>query len=543
MSRSDQYPEVRDIADAVCSGIATEDQIARLEGHLKGNFEAQRFYYDYLNMHMQLQSPAELNMEFVYRRISEEVIVRPATPPPPDGINSTLVYERNREPDSRKSRKVMLFGLLVLVCLLASLLWLLADRSATPYVARVLQGNLALFGQQGDIDGSALMAGDYLAEQGASIQLVDGDTLHLAPGSVIKLFNRNEIKLKQGKLTVESIPGHNTIVHGRRFIVQSNGSGLTFDLTHRAPRITSGENSLLIPSRWRPSHFWSFNGQSDRVVDSAGSAYGLPASGAKRVDGLVGRGAFAFDNSASARIEVGSGGGTVPGTGSFAVTDGVTIEALIRPQYSGEPMEIDEIFRKDHGDDELRMLLSFQNDKGKDFLMPKGDVNESLSFGLFILGQGYHELKLPLDGQDGRPSLADLKDGNFHHVVATYSVQSGLKAIYIDGQKQASHQYPAGSKMLSGGPGTAAIGNNPAEPRWQKEAFSGIIDEVAFYDFALPEFALAQHLKNVLSGLNYYGLPANDKPLPDYPKFPLPSNTTFELDHLTGLPARIISKP
>ena len=144
-----------------------------------------------------------------------------------------------------------------------------------------------------------------------------------------------------------------------------------------------------------------------------GWAYGIPAAGATKIKGLIGY-AVNFDNSANARIELGSGGGTGPGTGSFAVSDGVTIEALIRPEYSGDFGDIDEIFRKDRGDKALRMLLSFQHDQGKNYLKPEGDVKESLSFGLFILGQGYHELKLPLDGKNGRPTLAALKDGNYH---------------------------------------------------------------------------------------------------------------------------------
>ncbi|WP_420933467.1 LamG-like jellyroll fold domain-containing protein [Alteromonas sp. A081] len=173
------------------------------------------------------------------------------------------------------------------------------------------------------------------------------------------------------------------------------------------------------------------------------------------------------------------------------MTDGVTIEALIRPEYSGKFKEIDVIFRKDKGDNELRMLLSFQHDQGKNYLLPEGQFNESLSLGLYIVGQGYHELKQPLDGLEGRPTLAQLQQGDFHHIVASYNVPTGLKAIYINGELLASYQYLPGSKILSGGPGQASIGNNPAESRWLMEAFSGIIDEVAFYDFALPSLSIS----------------------------------------------------
>ncbi|CAI3970631.1 hypothetical protein EZ55_04220 (plasmid) [Alteromonas macleodii] len=89
---------------------------------------------------------------------------------------------------------------------------------------------------------------------------------------------------------------------------------------------------------------------------------------------------------------------------------------------------IDEIFRKDQSDKENRILLSFQNDRGKSILRPAGDYKESLSFRLYIVGQGNHELKLPLDGKSGRPTL---KGGKPHNIAETYNVKTGLEAIFI----------------------------------------------------------------------------------------------------------------
>ncbi len=106
---------------------------------------------------------------------------------------------------------------------------------------------------------------------------------------------------------------------------------------------------------------------------------------------------------------------------------------------------IDEIFRKDQSDKENRILLSFQNDRGKSILRPAGDYKESLSFRLYIVVQGSHELKLPLDGKSGRP----------HNIAETYNVKTGLEAIFIDGEMLVSYQYPAGSKVLSSGTGGA----------------------------------------------------------------------------------------
>ncbi|WP_016957785.1 LamG domain-containing protein [Catenovulum agarivorans] len=542
MSTSDKFPEVRDIADAVCSDCATNEQLVQLETLLTGNYEAQEFYYDYLSMHMQLKSPADNNMEFIYRRISEEFVVRPKDTPPPNHGNNTFDHEQEDPDYFRIKKRVIFFGLLVIISIIVSIWWY-ATRSATSHIAQVIDGVVIPMGRHADMQGDYLFTGDYRIEQDATLEMTDGRLLHLTKDSIIKLFNHDEIRLKLGKITIE--PGENKklILHAKKGILHPNGNGLIFDLTHSAPRLTTGENTGITPLRWRPKHYWGFNDKGDRVFDSAGNAHGIPATGAKRIKGLVGQGAFMFDNSENARIELGSGGGTAPGTGTFAVNDGVTIEALIKPNYSGKFGEIDEIFRKDHGDKDLRITLSFQNDRGKSFLRPNGEYQQSLSFGLFILGQGYHELKLPLDGKEGRPSLTDLTDGNFHHVVATYNVQTGLKAMYINGKRLASYQYPVGSKILSGGPGLAAIGNNPAKERWHKEAFAGVIDEVAFYDYALPEFMVNQHLEYYQQGKNLIGLPPSDQALPPRPRLTLPKNTTFELDFVTGLPSHIIHNP
>ncbi|MDU0352550.1 hypothetical protein RS130_00290 [Paraglaciecola aquimarina] len=88
--------------------------------------------------------------------------------------------------------------------------------------------------------------------------------------------------------------------------------------------------------------------------------------------------------------------------------------------------------------------------------------------------------------------------------------------------------------------GQASIGNNPAESRWLMEAFSGIIDEVAFYDFALPSLSINQHLQNAQKGQNYFSLPPSADPLPKAIKLSLPMHSAIELDKLTGLPSQHI---
>ncbi|MDQ9093911.1 LamG-like jellyroll fold domain-containing protein [Pseudoalteromonas haloplanktis] len=563
MKRSEKFAAIREIADEIGTKTATPEQQKKLSQLLKGNLEAQQFFYDYMSMHAQLLSGADSNLEFSYKRkaetaITEEFVIRRKDNA--DIINdinidasklqqktvsplNTLADLSNAQPQKTSNKLLKFWIILTALTFLLFLVWQSFNQNTLPVIAEIEQGKISIIGQ-GRIENSQLFSGEYQVEQDAGLILASGDKLRLTAHTHIKFFNHNEILLTQGKLIIEPVSNNNIILHGPNFTLHSNGGSLTIDLTqaHLNPIIQSSDNTLLIPSRWQPKHFWSFDSQSDRAIDSAGGATGIPSTGTLRTKGLVGQGAFIFDNSANARIDVGSGGGTAPATGSFSVTDGVTIEALIRPEYSGKFKEIDVIFRKDKGDNELRMLLSFQHDQGKNYLRPEGQFNESLSFGLYIVGQGYHELKLPLDGLKGRPTLAQLKQGHFHHVVASYNVSTGLKAIYINGERLASYQYPPGSKILSGGPGQASIGNNPAESRWAVEAFSGIIDEVAFYDFALPSMSINQHFKNALKGHNYFSLLQSADPLPKTTQLPLPMRSTLELDRLTGLPLQLTSQ-
>ena len=553
MSRTDKFKEICDIADSICDENVTPEQVHRLETLLADNEEAQRFYSEYIGMHVHMASSIEPNMEVIRRRMQvEEVIVRPVgsgqeqqniAPDFPQVTPSfstqdpTIAALPNTE-QKNKAITPLLWGVLFVCLVLVISLIFLLNRSPNDHIAELISGRLSSQ-NVGQVQSGYLDVGDYTAEKMSILKLFADEQVELAKHAKLTLVNRTEIELHQGSLSIKEAQGTNLKIKGPNFMLYSEGAELTVNLDHVKAEITSGKDTILMPKRWRPKHYWSFDSNSDRALDLAGNAHGVVEKGAKRVQGLLGNGAFEFDNGINARLNVGSGGGTAPATGSFAVVDGVTIEALIKPEYSGKLGELDEIFRKDQTDQSLRMLLSFQHDKGKYYLKPEGDVAESLSFGLYLVGQGYNELKLPLDGKNGRPSLAQLKDGKAHHVVATYNVSSGLKAIFIDGKMHAHYQYPAGSKMLSGGSGMANIGNSPNALAHEREAYHGVIDEVAFYDFALPEFMIEQHYRYIQQGLNYFGVKPNANNLPDTLALPLPNYQTFIIDPLTGLPAAI----
>ncbi|MGY0314120.1 LamG-like jellyroll fold domain-containing protein (plasmid) [Alteromonas macleodii] len=542
MNRSERFSEVRAIADDICAGTITPVQLQKLEALLSNDEQAQRFYIDYVEFHVQLKSDAVPDLEIVRRKtFVDEVIVRPmhVSNLPLQSHPHEAIFKKST---ARKNRKFYLLGLLTVLCMLmAHLITQDTLLPNDPFIGTIVSGDLLIDGN-GNVKNNLVYPGIYKTERPVELELRSGDSVRLSANSHFKLFNLTEVEMKSGEIIVISHSSNNITISTDAFDIETHSGKLTANIESDTSTVSTDINARIIPKAWRPKHFWNFDDAGDRVMDFAGHAVGITGDGAKRINGLVGRGAFYFDNGKDARINVGSGGGSVPATGSFSVIDGVSIEALIRPLYNGNgPVrgrygEIDEIFRKDQSDKDHRMLLSFQNDRNKSILMPSGNYAESLSFGLYILGQGYHELKLPLDGKNGRPTLQQLKDGNFHHVAATYDVRSGLKAIYIDGKVGALYQYPPGSKVLSGGAGLANIGNSPNAQGHAAEAYAGTIDEVAFYDFALTPFMVALHYNNVLKGLNYYGSQPSPEALPLKSYIELAPDKKFVLDNTTGLP-------
>ncbi len=240
--------------------------------------------------------------------------------------------------------------------------------------------------------------------------------------------------------------------------------------------------------------YWNFDESASGTapaLDQIDSNNGTFLGSASHTAGLTGTGAALFNNTIPDEVNVGAGTGN-----NFSVTTGITVEALIQPGWSGTSLNYDQIFRKE--DSTNRILLAFQNDSGNSSAIPAVDPGKVLSFGLNV-GGAYSELDMLLDGLAGRPTLAELKDGEPHHVVATYDSSSGLKAIYIDGTLRFSTNLGASNSITSGGGAGASIGNKPAN-----EPFTGVIDEVAFYNAALSASEIANHFANAQAGKNYF---------------------------------------
>jgi hypothetical protein len=267
--------------------------------------------------------------------------------------------------------------------------------------------------------------------------------------------------------------------------------------------VTVLDGEVEVQSRLRlPLVHWSFAtfANPDRTAtDLVQGIRAVAGMGVESVVGLVGR-AAAFGNKRGASFRVEGGTGERVGTGLFSFSTGISIEALIIPAWSGASLDYDEIWRKEDGNS--RVLLSLQNDgtKNASFSVPPVKPGPCLSFGLQLTQPGgdhprYDELDMPLDGKEGRPTLAALTDGRPHHVVATYDSFTGIKSIFIDGERLFSHVYPTGSLIVSGGPEPAYIGSHR-----DTENFTGTIDELSLYDFALTASDVAEHYRRLLAG-------------------------------------------
>lgn len=342
-----------------------------------------------------------------------------------------------------------------------------------------------------------------------------GSQLTMTGTTTVRVDSSNSATLLRGMIEAHvpqqavgftlDAPGFRVIDLGTRFSVQAaaDGSGQV--------RVHEGRVDV-VPDLRLPRLFLDFD-DADYPADPLSNLRGKPEGSVTRAAGIIGRGALQFSNHSSQKVMLGLGGSEQVGRGIFGVRDGITIEALIIPRWTGKgwthrtpqnplglPYDYDQIFRKEDG--EHRVLLSFQDDRGAEQpIVPVVDPGPCLTFGLHLEGLGYSELDMPLDGQAGRPTLAQLQDGKFHHIVATYDAASGIKAIYIDGTVRFRHRFPAGSRILAGGGGRAAIGNTP----YGDEPFNGVIDEFAFYDVALTPAEIDGHWRHAQAGRSYFG--------------------------------------
>ena len=219
--------------------------------------------------------------------------------------------------------------------------------------------------------------------------------------------------------------------------------------------------------------------------------------------GIRGLGGGRFNDTAAEGVSVGPGAGN-----NLSVTAGITIAAWIKPEWTGGTNSFDTIFYKN--DAGTRMSLEFQRDFNNAAADPPvaGSLPQVLSFGL-ATGGSIRELDMPLGvnlsalpngtanagfiyltapGGALGPNDVVLRDGNAHHVAATYDVATGEKAIWIDGVKRWFRNYTAATAVVTGGTAAATIGNLGIG---STRPFKGVIDELAIWGDALTATQIA----------------------------------------------------
>jgi hypothetical protein len=144
------------------------------------------------------------------------------------------------------------------------------------------------------------------------------------------------------------------------------------------------------------------------------------------------------------------------------------------------------------------MQLAFQNDGKNAEANPPVPPGPVLSFGLVVNGV-YSELDMPLDGQEGRPTLAALQDGSIHHLAATYNSATGVKAIFVDGVLRFSTTL---SGLINADNGADAVAGNSAT--LGTSPYTGALDNLAFWGKALSASDLAAHADAVQAGNDYF---------------------------------------
>ena len=524
--------QIWELADAQCSGIITESEMETLERLLTEHPETREEYLNYVFLHIGLAGTANARL-----------LPTDDSPLSPEVIEPATQQQFNRSETRSLFRRYLVPAMCLAACLCALGLYLFFPVAQQPGTSVLLAESRAQYyfdentsppQEVATLHDAMQATWELLGKTPALSDHFQPGTVKLTSGNVAFAFSGGaDISLvspalfgmdhkNQGTLFAGSLSSHKTaskalftletpsvelIDRGTEYEVSVNEAAETF------VHVLDGQ--VEVKSRGHlPRFFWNFDEPEEKPLsDSIGGTSLLAGKNAKRISGIVGKGAIHFNNRPDASLVLGNGGGTDVGTGDYSVSTGITVEALVRSEWQTidaqqnlPPFDYDEIFRKEDGS--YRILLSFQNDDRAGITqIPAVEKGPCLSFGLYLSGIGYNELDLPLDGKAGRPSLEEIRDGKPHHIVATYNGWTGVKTIYIDGVLRMSHQYPIGTMIISGGSAPAVIGNlisGQGQSLIGREPFNGVIDEVAFYDFALDAKTVSAHFANVQAGKDYF---------------------------------------
>lgn len=530
--------QILELADAQCSDIITESELETLERLLLQYPEYRKEYLNYVFLHVGLTSVTTTRQ----MQVSDLEI----TPKSEDPVEYPATPLQSSKQSSYPWPIVSPLCLAVCLCALGLFLYfsieqqedvvpLIAqnnfqyyfDDNASPpeevaMLSQAVQATWKLLGKHSALTKHFQPGTVSLTSGNVVFAFSGGADISLASPALFGMERKNHGTLFSGTLSAHitdskspftlETPSVEVVDQGTEYEVTVNEAAETF------VHVLDGQVEVK-PRRRLPRFFWNFDQPIEQSLSDSISKKSIRiGKNAKRIPGLIGTGAVRFNNQPDSSLLLGNGGSKEVGIGDYSVSTGITVEAYVisdwktshDPQLKPDPVnyfDYDEIFRKEDGS--YRILLSFQNDhKAHVEQIPKVDHGPCLSFGLFLSGMGYSELDMPLDGKEGRPTLDEIRNGKPHHIVATYNGWTGLKAIYVDGKLCMSHRFPVGTMIISGGPTPAVIGNLISanfETLVGREPFNGVIDEVAFYDFALAPATVAQHYANVRKGKDYFG--------------------------------------
>ncbi|MFH1299933.1 MAG: LamG domain-containing protein [Planctomycetota bacterium] len=524
--------QILELADAQCSGIITEAEMETLERLLTEHPQYRKEYLNYVFLHIGLAGTA-----------GARLLQSPGSASPPEAVETEAKQQTARSADESVFPLFLVPAICLAVCLcaLGLLLYspverqdatapLVADSSSQYYfdenttppedvatIHEAMQSTWELLGKYPALTDRFQPGTVKVTSGNVGFAFSGGADISLASPALFGMERKNQGTLFSGTLSARmsdpqapftlETPSVEVIDMGTEYEVSVNEAAETF------VHVLDGQVEVK-PRGRLPRFFWTFDQPEDKPFTDLIAASPIRAGkNAKRVQGLVGKGAVRFNNRPDASLLLGNGGGKEVGTGDYSVSTGITVEALVVSEWQApdvsqkkRPFDYDEIFRKEDGS--YRILLSFQDDdKAGITQIPTVEQGPCLSFGLFLSGMGYSELDMPMDGKEGRPTVEELRDGKPHHIVATYNGWTGVKAIYIDGKQRMSHRFPVGTMIISGGSTPAVIGNLITE-RFDslvgREPFTGVIDEVAFYDYALDPAIIAAHYECVKAGKDYF---------------------------------------
>jgi hypothetical protein len=496
--------DLHDLAEEYLNGTLCDAGMSRLESLLQGDPKSKRDFVSHLVLHGQLSLVAEELLG------TERLDVR---------LELTSRGDASRVARTRRIQRTVWQAIVATAaaCSLFAVIWFSSgnvdsgnakesayDLSPIPIrtVGYVAGDRNHMLQVMAGSNASIARSTEMRTANGTTVNVVSESRFAFASETSGLLFRGDVLVNSHGSNPEYAVEMQNVRVVGRgaRFRVQRKGDDFA--------RIETLEGQVEIQTRVPvPRLYWSLDNTNHRDRQESGRLDLLLGDQVSRVPGLIGPGALHFEERSGAYATVVGGTEAKVGGGLFAMSGGMSIEAVISSTWDGADDNQDVIFRKEDGPN--RILLSFQNNRKTEnsFAFPQVPRGPVLSFGIFLRELGYSELDMPLDGKDGRPTVAQIADGKPHIIAATYDSFSGTKAIAIDGKVRFSHQFPIGHCIQSGGPMPAMIGG------WRKrETFDGVIDELAIYDYALSGEEITRHHELARKGQHWFFDPLNEHP-------------------------------